>query len=48
MIPKDLRNNFEGKDEFRLSLIYVINEKTRFQFLNQVLFLRMQWMVVSP
>ena len=25
IIPKDLRGNFEGKDEFRLSLRYVIN-----------------------
>ena len=29
IIPKDLRNNFEGKDEFRLSLRYVINGDTK-------------------
>ena len=29
IIPKDLRGNFEGKDEFRLSLRYVINGDTK-------------------
>ena len=29
IIPKDLRRNFEGKDEFRLSLRYVINGDTK-------------------
>ncbi len=29
IIPKDLRRNFEGKDEFRSSLRYVINGDTK-------------------
>ena len=29
IIPIDLRNNFEGKHEFRLSLRYVINGDTK-------------------
>ena len=29
IIPKDLRGNFGGKDEFRLSLRYVINGDTK-------------------
>ena len=29
IIPKDLQKNFEGKDEFRLSLRYVINGDTK-------------------
>jgi len=29
IIPKDLRKNFGGRDEFRLSLRYVINGDTQ-------------------
>ena len=29
IIPKDLRNTFGGRDEFRLSLRYVINGDTK-------------------
>ena len=29
LIPKDLQKNFGGKDEFRLSLRYVINGDTK-------------------
>ena len=33
IIPKDLRKNFGGRDEFRLSLRYVINGDTKILFL---------------